>query len=51
MRIGIGRKAELLSQECFKRGLDGDEFYVGWIDPCELTEEEKIEPRPQHYDE
>ena len=48
-RIGIGRDAAALIRECFKRGLDDDEFYVGWINPCELIEEEEVEPRPQHY--
>ena len=48
-RIGIARRQQPLIKECIKRGLDDDEFYIGWIDPCELIEEEEVEPRPQHY--
>jgi hypothetical protein len=48
-RIGIARNGETLLRECLKRGLDDDEFYLGWIYPCELIEEEEVEPRPQHY--
>ena len=48
-RIGISRDAVALFRACVKRGLDDDEFYGGWIDPCELIEEEEVEPRPQHY--
>jgi hypothetical protein len=44
-RIALGSHAALLIQQCFERGLDDDELYVGWIDPCELIEEEEIEPR------
>jgi hypothetical protein len=47
-RIGIARDAAALLRECCKRGLE-DDCYVGWIYPCELIEEEEVEPRPQHY--
>jgi hypothetical protein len=48
-RIGVARDQASLIRKCFERGLEDDEFYVGWIDPCELIEEEEVEPRPQHY--
>jgi hypothetical protein len=50
-RIGFGRDQASLICECLKRGLSDDDFYVGWVNPCELIEEEEIEPRPQHYAE
>jgi hypothetical protein len=50
-QIGIARDKATLIRACLKRGLDDDEFYVGWIDPCELLEEEEVEPRPHHYEE
>ena len=49
-RVGIGPSGTALTAECFKRGLSGDEFYVGWIDPCELEVEEEIELRPEHFE-
>ncbi len=48
-RIGIARRQISLDRKCYERGLKDDEFYVGWIDPCELIEEEEIEPRLHHY--
>src|ERR1051325_49946 len=50
-RIGIGPRQRALKDECVKRGLADDEFYVGWIDACELEVEEEIEPRLHHYGE
>jgi hypothetical protein len=50
-QIGISRVPANLIRECVKRGLDDDEFYVGWISPCELTVEEEVEPRWHHYSE
>lgn len=49
-RIAIGPSGNALTDACFKRGLSEDEFYVGWIHPCELVEEEELEVRPQHYE-
>jgi hypothetical protein len=48
-QIGIARMGQTLYDECSRRGLKDDEFYVGWIDACELIEEEEIEPRLHHY--
>src|SRR5207248_3126243 len=39
-RIGIARDGNSLLDECIKRGLAENEFYLGWIDRCELIEEE-----------
>lgn len=50
-RIGIAADPQALLRECRRRGLAETEFYVGWINPCELIEEEEVEPRPQHYAE
>lgn len=50
-RIGINAEKTKLIRECLRRGLRDDEYYVGWIDPCELIEEEEIELRPQHIAE
>ena len=50
-RIGMAREKTALIRECLRRGLPDDEYYVGWIDPCELIEEEEIELRPQHIAE
>jgi len=46
--IGTARDQATLIDQCLKRGLNDDEFYVGWIHPCELIEEEEVERRPQH---
>jgi hypothetical protein len=45
-RIGIARTESELVRECIRRGLAHDEYYVGWIDPCELVEEEELDPPP-----
>lgn len=50
-RIGIARDGSDLVRECLRRGLRDDQYYIGWIDPCELVEEEEIELRPQHIGE
>ncbi len=50
-RIGIARDEISLVRKCHERGLAADEYYVGWIDPCELIEEEEIEPRWPDYQE
>ena len=42
-RIGIAFDGNTLLDECIRRGLSDDEFYVGWIDSCELIEEEEID--------
>ncbi len=42
-RIGIARTETELVQECLRRGLRDDEYYVGLIDPSELIEVEDIE--------
>lgn len=47
-RIGIAKNPSVLERECIKRGLESNEYYVGWIDPSELIEEEELEPRPWH---
>lgn len=49
-RIAIGSSGNALTDQCFARGLSEDEFFVGWIDPCGLVEEEEVEARPQHYE-
>ncbi len=50
-RIGIARSEATLVRECLRRGLSPDSFYVGWIAPCELIEEEEIEdPKPEHFE-
>ena len=50
-RIGIAYKKSTLIRECLRRGLRDDEYYIGWIDPSGLIEEEEIELRPQHVAE
>jgi hypothetical protein len=45
-RIGIASSEAILIRECLKRGYTDDEYYIGWIDPCELVEEDELEPRP-----
>jgi hypothetical protein len=50
-QIGLALDANTLLRACLNRGLGEDEFYIGWIDPCELIEEEEVEPRPQHHAE
>jgi hypothetical protein len=47
-RIGISKRMIILERECIKRGFESNEYYIGWIDPCELIEEEELEPRPWH---
>ena len=42
-RIGIHRSGQALYKICRQRGLDETEFYIGWIHPSELIEEEEIE--------
>lgn len=46
--IGIAPKEAILIRECIQRGLRHDEYYIGWIDHCELIEEEEVQFRPQH---
>jgi hypothetical protein len=47
-RIGIARDPTRLRSECIRRGLADDQYYIGWIDPSELIEEEELElPRPE----
>lgn len=48
-RIGIAQREAILLQECGRRGLRDDQYYVGWIDPSELLEEEDVDIRPQHF--
>ncbi len=43
-RIGIARDKVALVRECIRRGLNDDEYYIGWIDHTELIDEEEIEP-------
>jgi hypothetical protein len=43
-RIGIAPDARALLGECVRRGFRDDEYYLGWIDPTELIEEEELEP-------
>jgi hypothetical protein len=43
-RIAIAKQGITLLRECNRRGWRDDEYYVGWIDPCELSEEEELEP-------
>jgi hypothetical protein len=47
-RIGIARDGETLLNKCLERGLANDDYYLGWIDACELIEEEEIEIRLHH---
>jgi hypothetical protein len=47
-RIGIAPSETILIRGCLKRGYKDDEYYVGWLDPCELVEEEELEPRLWH---
>ena len=49
-RVGIAYTGKELLEECLKRGLDDDEFFIGWIDPCGFELEEEIEPRLHHYE-
>jgi hypothetical protein len=44
-RVGIAPDAATLLRECLRRGFADDEYYIGWIDPSELIEEEDIGPR------
>ena len=45
-RIGIAQDAMPLLRECVRRGLRGDDYYIGWIDPTELIQEEELDPAP-----
>jgi hypothetical protein len=45
-RIGTARNATTLIREVNRRGLKDDEYYIGWIDPSELIEEEELDPPP-----
>ena len=47
-RVGIARDSMTLQRECIKCGYKRDEYYIGWINPCELADEEQEEPRPWH---
>jgi hypothetical protein len=46
--IGYAPTEAALLGECARRGLKDDQYYIGWIDPSELIEEEELEPRPWH---
>jgi hypothetical protein len=35
-RIGFGKTQTEVYQECFRRGLQRGEFYVGWIEADEI---------------
>jgi hypothetical protein len=48
-RIGVAAREAILLKECERRGLPDDEYYIGWIDPSELIEEEEVEVRPHHF--
>jgi hypothetical protein len=48
-RIGIARDGNTVLDQCIRRRLAEDEFYLGWIDVCELIEVEEVEMRPQHF--
>jgi hypothetical protein len=50
-RIGIARTETELIQECIRRGLSDDEYYVGWIDPSELIEVEDVDFGLCEFDE
>ena len=50
-RIGIARTETELIQECLRRGLRDDEYYVGWIDPSELIEVEDVDFGLCEFDE
>jgi hypothetical protein len=50
-RIGIAPREAVLLQECVRRGLRDDEYYVGWIDASEMHVEEEVDTRPQHFAE
>jgi hypothetical protein len=45
-RIGIARDKLTLLRECLRRGLADDQYYIGWIHPTELIEEEELDPPP-----
>jgi hypothetical protein len=45
-RIGIARTETELIRECLRRGFKADEYYVSWIHPLELIEEEELDPPP-----
>lgn len=49
-RIGIAYDGRTLLEECLKRGLDDDEFYVGWIHEYGFLVDEEVEARPEHYE-
>jgi len=48
--IGVSADGPSLREECFRRGLPDDQYYIGLIDPSELIEVEEIELRPQHFE-
>jgi len=48
-RLGIARTGIELEDKCVALGLPQTEFYVGWIDRCELNDDDEIEYRP-HVD-
>jgi hypothetical protein len=47
-RVGLARDSDTLLRECIKRGYESNEYYIGWINPCELVEDEEEDLRPQH---
>jgi hypothetical protein len=49
-RIGVACTGKELLEKCLKRGLDDDEFYVGWIHEYGFLVDEEVEPRPEHYE-
>jgi len=50
-RIGIADDGAVLIRECLRRGLAGDQYYVGVIDPTELIEEEEIDRSLYEFDD
>jgi hypothetical protein len=48
-RIGIARNGQTLREKCYKLGLAADEFFLGWIAPCGLEEEEEIDLQLHHH--
>ncbi len=50
-RVGISSTAESLQRECLRRGLQDDEYYIGWIDASELLDEEDVGPRRPEWEE
>jgi hypothetical protein len=43
--LGVARDPAKLLQECIRRRLQDDQYYIGWIDYSEMIDDEEVEIR------